>query len=96
MLGFTNCSSLPALLLGPGEELEAARADAYRTLARSAADSAYLTYLERQSDELRTDDGRSDGWFYAVLRWTSGALSTVTTNPRFRACGQLLSSGLAY
>lgn len=90
-VGYTSCGSLRELLFGPSARLQAARADAMATLAYSAADTAYLTYLERQTTEARI--GELGGtWLDRVLRTTGSALSAVTTNPRFRACTDLLAA----
>lgn len=90
-VGYTSCGSLRELFFGPGERLQAARVDAMATLARSAADTAYLTYLERQTTQARI--GEFGGtWFDRVLRSTGAVLSAVTTNPRFRACTDLLAA----
>lgn len=90
-VGYTSCGSLRELFFGPGERLQAARTDAMANLAYSAADTAYLTYLERQTTEARIEEAGGT-WFDRVLRTTGSALSAVTTNPRFRACTDLLAA----
>lgn len=87
--GYTSCASPRELLFGPGPALVTARADALRTLAVSAADTAYLEYLDAQTMQARfTSSAR--GWFPSLIRRTAAGLSTVTTNARFRACADML------
>lgn len=87
--GYTSCASPRELLLGPGPQLSTARSDALRTLAVSAADTAFLEYLDAQTTQARFSSS-AEGWFPALIRRTAAGLSTVTTNPRFRACADML------
>ncbi|HRN54215.1 MAG TPA: hypothetical protein PK788_12010 [Gemmatimonadaceae bacterium] len=94
-VGFTSCASLRELLFGHGARIQSIRDDAMATLAYSAADSAYFRYLEAQTTEAQI--GVYGGtWFDRIVRGTGGALSTVTGNPRFRACTDAIAAAQSY
>lgn len=95
LIGYTSCGSLKELFFGPSERLRAIRDDALATLAYSAADSAYFRYLEAQTTEA-TVGSYGGTWFDRIVRGTGGALSTVTTNPRFRACTDAVAAAQSY
>lgn len=91
ILGYVSCGSLRELLLGPADDVTALRRDVRRTLARSASDSSFLEYLDRQAAEA-TDVTASAALFPRLYRSASHLLGRLTPNGRLAPCADMIAA----
>lgn len=95
LLGLSACTSTKTLLFGTDVAVERAQANAMQTLPRTAAESAYVASLSRQSESVRFEH-LAPGRAWRLYRSSNRMFGALTGNPRLRACSEVATSLMAY
>ncbi|MBA3852859.1 MAG: hypothetical protein C0503_00500 [Gemmatimonas sp.] len=95
LLGISACTSTKTLLFGTDDAAQRAQATAMQTLPRSAAESAYVASLSRQSESVRFTR-LAPGRAWRLYRSSNRMFGAITGNPRLRACSEVATSLVAY